>query len=218
MEAHDIYLIRMYIALVNDDIRQGMLSGPDYNTTQHLNQRGDTEDEKWDSPAAYRARWMLCQPFVEAWGNTDQADPEGCRLRNQHLADAGLLMTDAQYQRGRELYTKKSWNGRGGYGLFTLEDAAEEEQFDRRLDQIGQTFVDAVGAAVWRLHSEGVVREVCGRGPARAGDRARAGLLPDGGRSRDHLDPAGRAWERGLLAEDGIRGVGNRDGEAAPFS
>lgn len=32
-EAHDIYLIRMYIALVNDDIRQGLLSGPDYNTT-----------------------------------------------------------------------------------------------------------------------------------------------------------------------------------------
>lgn len=106
---------------------------------------------------------MLCQPFVEAWGNADQADPEGCRLRNQHLADAGLLMTDAEYQRWGELYTKKSWNGRDGYGVFTPEDAAEEEQIDRRLDQFGQVFVDAVGAAVWRLHSEGVVREVCGR-------------------------------------------------------
>lgn len=163
VEARDIYLIRMYHGLVDDDLRQGMLSGLDYNTKQNLKASGYTEDDKWDSPAAHRSPWTLCMPFVEAWGNAGQADPEGVRLRNKHLADVGLLMTDAEYQRWGELYTKKSWNGRGGYGVFTPEDAAEEEQIDRRLDQIGQVFVDAVGAAVRLLHSDGVVREVCGR-------------------------------------------------------
>jgi hypothetical protein len=163
MEAHDIYLIRMYIGLVDDDIRQGELSGPEYHTKQHLIESGSSEAEKWDSPAAHRAGFQLCEPFVEAWGNADKADPEGIKLRDRHLAAAGFLMTDLEYKRLGELWTKKNWNGRGGYEVFTPEDAAEEEQIEQRLEKIGEAFVDAVGVVIRHLHGDGVVQEVCGK-------------------------------------------------------
>ncbi len=165
LEACDIYLITLHIAFVDDDMRQGMLSGPCYNTLRHWQSGGGTGRDKWEtSEHQHCASFSLCEPVVEEWGNEGRADPLGVDLRDKHFADLSLFITDTESDHfWKHLYRKKGGSGRPGFPLFTPEDAQQYDAFRERLSKNGQAFVDACAGVVRRLHDAGVVQQVCGR-------------------------------------------------------
>ena len=164
-EARDIYVIALHIGFVDDDMRQGTVSGPCYNPWRHWQAQGGAEEQKWQaSRYQHYAKSTSCEPAIEEWGNEDTADPVGVDLRNKHLNDMSLLMTDAEDDRlWKQLHHKNVQSERLGSSLFTPEDAAEYDTLREKLTNNGKAFVDVCASTVRRLHDEGLIREVCGR-------------------------------------------------------
>lgn len=163
-DLHDAYIIALYVGFVDDDMRQGMLSGPCYNTLKHWQQKNGAKVGKWEtSEHLYCTKWTLCEPVVEDWGNGDTADPLGVDLRNKYLADQSLFITDEENSRFWDhLFRKKGRSSRPGSPGFTPEDSEEYDQFQEKLTRNGEAFVDVCAATVQRLHESGAIREVFG--------------------------------------------------------